>query len=398
MNTYIKTPTIKEIVKKMNNEQIKILITGDFCPHLRVEKKLLEQQFEMVYDKFNNISEECDLTISNLECPLVKESTPIQKIGPHLKASPEVIKGIKFAGIDLVTLANNHILDYGNQGLSNTLKMCSDYDIKTVGAGNNLKEASKPKYINIKNKKIAIINIAEGEFSIATKDSPGANPLDEINNFYEINEAKQNSDFALLIFHGGQESNKYPSPNLIKRCRFFADVGANAIICHHSHVISGYETYNGVPIFYGLGNFIFDWNNRPKDWYVGMMLRLEIEFNSIKYKLIPFYQNYQKVGLQFFTEKEEVEFLKEIDKINYAIKNKKVLEKEFDNFIDSSERFYLRKLLCKNKLYSQLFNFKFFLNFINTKKLLGLLNYIKCQSHREVLIGVLDSIIYKRKK
>lgn len=117
------------------------------------------------------------MVITNLECPLTLSSKTIKKTGPNLKAHPDCINGIKFGGFNVFTLDNNHIMDYGEQGWNDTINICEKNNIHYVGVGQNIKEASKSLYIIVKEKKIAIINFCENEWSIAGKNKAGANPL-----------------------------------------------------------------------------------------------------------------------------------------------------------------------------------------------------------------------------
>ena len=135
------------------SDKINIIITGDFCPHKRVEQAFLNKEFENVFNGFEKIAEDCDLSITNLECPLTLSNIPIAKTGPNLKAHPDCINGIKFGGFNVVTLANNHIMDYGEQGLIDTINACTKNNINFVGAGPNIGDAEEPFYLNIKDKK-----------------------------------------------------------------------------------------------------------------------------------------------------------------------------------------------------------------------------------------------------
>src|SRR5690606_20141744 len=116
------------------------------------------------------------------------------------KSIREVLKILK---VDLVTLGNNHILDYGEQGVVDTLNFCKKNNIKTIGAGMNLKEASEVFYLNTAEGKVAIVNFAENEWTSATTTSAGSNPMDFIDNTKQISMAKNNADFVIVIVHGG---------------------------------------------------------------------------------------------------------------------------------------------------------------------------------------------------
>ena len=96
--------------------------------------------------------------------------------------------------------------------------------------------------------------------------------------FNQIQEAKSKADFIVVVAHGGHEHYNLPSPRMKKWYRFFVDAGASAVVTHHTHIISGYEVYKDAPIFYSLGNFLFDWEGeRNKPWNKSMIIRLHFE-------------------------------------------------------------------------------------------------------------------------
>lgn len=105
--------------------------------------------------------------------------------------------------------------------------------------------------------KIAIINFFENEWSIAKEEFPGANPMNLIDNSFQIREAKASHDKVIVTVHGGHKYNNLPSPRMQKQYRFYADHSADFVVGHHTHCISSDEVYNGVPIYYSLGNFLF---------------------------------------------------------------------------------------------------------------------------------------------
>src|SRR5690606_30821804 len=139
----------------------------------------------------------------------------ILKTGPHLKADKDsTLSVLKTLNIDLVTLANNHVLDYDEQGVLDTLVFCKENSIVTVGAGKNKEEAASVFYIDSPQGKIAIINIAENEWASATDTTAGANGMDLIDNIKQIQEAKSKSNFVFVIVHGGHEYYNLPSPRM----------------------------------------------------------------------------------------------------------------------------------------------------------------------------------------
>ena len=230
---------------------------------------------KMIDKKVIDLFEQSDYNIVNLEAPVTDSETKTLKTGPNLKADRDsTLNVLQTLQIDAVTLANNHVLDYGEQGIADTLQFCKDNNIDTVGAGMNLSEAFKTLYIDSKEGKIAIVNFAENEWSAATADSAGFNPMDIIDNSYQIKKAKEIADYVVVIVHGGHEYYNLPSPRMQKQYRFYAEQGADIVVGHHTHCISGYEEYKGVPIYYSLGNFLFTENSTNDDWYTGLVLEI----------------------------------------------------------------------------------------------------------------------------
>ena len=196
---------------------IKTLFTGDFCPdHLSgFEKKVIEKG-ELIFGDSLKLIKSVDLSFVNLECPLTSSSKPINKIGKLRKCNPNCSDAL--VSFTLLGLANNHILDYGKEGLKETIKTCNDKGLSYVGAGLNIEDAQKPFYKVIKGIKFAIIAIAEHEFNQSENGKEGSAPIDLIENYKQIKEAKANSDTVILTLHGGNEFFPYPRPGLRKIC------------------------------------------------------------------------------------------------------------------------------------------------------------------------------------
>ncbi len=131
-------------------------------------------------------------------------------------------------------------------------------NIKYAGAGNDLKEASKPFVFEKNGIKIGIYCCAEREFSIATENKAGANPFDPLFSLDHIRLLKKDVDYVIVLYHGGKEHYRFPSPNLQKTCRRIVDSGADLVVCQHSHCIGCYEDWETGKIIYGQGNFLFD--------------------------------------------------------------------------------------------------------------------------------------------
>lgn len=245
-----------------------------------------------------DIIKSVDYSLANFESPIAEDGCkPITKCGPNLRCTSDAADAIKYAGFSVVTMANNHILDFGKEGLNKSIECCKKNGINVVGVGNNLEDAKKILYVEKEGKKLAIINCCEHEFSIATDVTYGANPLNPINQYYSIKDAKSNADYVVLIVHGGHEHYQLPSPRMQETYRFFIDAGADTVV-NHQHCYSGYEIYNGKPIFYGLGNFCFDIKGKPsKTWTEGYMVELNLE-DKIEIKIDPYKQYGEKATIE----------------------------------------------------------------------------------------------------
>jgi hypothetical protein len=155
--------------------------------------------------------------------------------------------------------------------------------------------------------------------------------------YWKVVSDKKQADFVVVIAHGGHEHYELPSPRMKKWYRFFVDAGASAVIGHHTHIISGYETYNEAPIFYSLGNFCFDWNglqNLP--WNKGMMVSLHFEKNQpITFDIEFFTQNNAELGLFLQTGVDKEVTQAHVKQLNEIIINDSLLEQKFNDYVQT---------------------------------------------------------------
>ncbi len=362
---------------------LKLLIAGDYYPN-GVISEMIESRD---YSFFSQVQEECnksDYSILNFESPVVNsDAPPIHKNGPCIKCSEAAMEAIKYAGFNCVTLANNHFYDYGEKGVADTLEACAKHGIDFVGGGKNLEEAKRPLMKDLNGVKLSIVNICENEFSIAKDDHGGSAPLNVVDNFYQIKDAKEKSDFVVMIIHGGTEGYQLPTPRMQETYRCFIDMGADVVINHHQHCYSGYEIYKGKPIFYGLGNFCFpqDVGESTPQWEEGYMVKLLIEDN-IRFELIPYVQCGKETCVSIVKEKSFFEG--KIKKLNEIICDKDKLKQYFEEMclktnrllaIEPIQNRYIRSLQLRNWLPS----------FLRNRQLLQISNYINCESHLDIL-------------
>lgn len=333
-----------------------------------------------------------EYSVINLECSISsgEKRTPILKWGPSLLADESIVCLIKEIGFDCVTLANNHINDYGGDGVMNTINVLKMSNLNYVGAGKNLDESNTTLYKSFDDGKLAIINCCEHEFSIATDKTPGANPLSLIRQYYAIQNAKKEADYILLIVHGGNEDYPLPSPRMKEVCHFFVDAGVDAIIQHHQHITSGYEVYHDKPIFYGLGNFYCEGkqNEEKRD---GLLVNLVFDKNSVSYNLIPYWQCPVSISFSLMNESDKTVFLQKIEGYNMIIKDDDRLRKEWESFSRSNKDNYFSFLSPYNSVLCKVLMKRHLLpKFLQSQRLMHAQNYIDCESHRDVLSYLLE--------
>jgi poly-gamma-glutamate synthesis protein (capsule biosynthesis protein) len=374
----------------LKTDPIKILITGDFCPHNRIEELALKEDFGAIFNDFIDVFKGNDLNITDLECPLTESKSARPKTGPHQKAHPDCIKILKYAGISLAAMANNHMMDYDVAGAAETIELCKANEIGTVGIGKTEEDAAKPYSVSIEGKNIAILNFADNEFLSTPDGSFNCNPLNPIQYFYDIKGVRQNHEYVIVIIHAGNEFYELPSPRTKKLFRYLVDQGADVVISHHTHAFSGYELYNSKPIFYGLGNFIYDWPGKTNSrWNKGYVVRLNVK-EKTDFEIIPLKQCNEVPGVFHLNSEENDVFIKEIDRLNKIIADDSQLETEFQKYCNSVNPMYDAFIEPNfGKRIASLRKRGLFPKLMSKRKRLLLLNITRCESHRDVLIRML---------
>ncbi len=266
---------------------MKIIIGADLVPTSSNCDLFKSGDIDQIFGKkIIEILKSADYSVFNLEVPLYNGDTPINKCGPVLSSETSTICGIKALNPYLLSIANNHILDHGEDGLISTINTLEENDINYIGAGKDLESAKKPFIIDNGEVKVGIYSCAEHEFSIASEKSPGANPFDALYSLDDIQVLKSKVDYVIVLFHGGKELYRYPTPMQQKRCRRMIEKGADVVICQHSHCVGCEEIYNNGTIVYGQGNFLFDISNCD-EFKTGLLTEINIDKTGITVSYIP---------------------------------------------------------------------------------------------------------------
>lgn len=256
-----------------------------------------------------------DIMVANSEFTVSDRGTPLNK-RYTFKASPNRLSIYREMGVDIVSIANNHVYDYGEDAFFDMLKYFKEYDISYVGGGRNIFEAKAPYYFVLNGYKIAFIAASRAEKFVitpeATSDSSGVFwAYDPTLLIETISEVKKDSDYVILLIHWGMEDSYVLEDVQMNTGRKYIDSGADLIIGSHAHTLQGMEFYNDKLIAYNLGDFIF--NRETKDTGI---LSINIDEDGIfGYKFIPCKQSNFKTMLLEGSEKTRV-----IDKMrSYSI-------------------------------------------------------------------------------
>jgi Bacterial capsule synthesis protein PGA_cap len=363
---------------------IRIVIGGDICPMGRIQNAFIEGNANEI---FHDLIEEivgADLSVANLECPLISQETPIAKAGPVLGADVRCVQGFVAAKWNVLNLANNHSFDHGDRGLHETIHTVEGAGLSVVGAGENIKDAQRPLVKEINGERIVIYSMSEREFSIADEKTPGANPLDLINFVNAIRQYKQQGIFIVLI-HGGKEYCPYPSPEMVRRCRFMVDMGADAVICCHTHCPLPWEIYADRPIVYGQGNLVFEpLKKQGATWHEGYLARLTIEAGQIGLEAVPYFQSQALPGAQKMDEAARKRFLDEMQRKSAELKDSVLLQDRWTKYCRQQREAYLAGLFGYNRLMRKVS--RLLLKTLHPKKeMLSALLLVQCETHQEIL-------------
>lgn len=209
------------------------------------------------------IMRDADIMCINNEFTYSTNGAPINNKAYTFRAHPSRVDILKELGVDIVTLANNHVYDYGEQSLIDTMATLKQADILYYGAGHNLDEAMTPVYFEIDGKTIAYVAASRAEKNKmtpqATDSSPGILHCYDTELFIQtIKEAKEKSDYVIAYVHWGTEFTYELEDVQLTTGKDFLDAGADIVIGAHPHCLQGIEYYDGKPIIYSLGNFWFN--------------------------------------------------------------------------------------------------------------------------------------------
>jgi poly-gamma-glutamate synthesis protein (capsule biosynthesis protein) len=255
---------------------------GDIMLARRVGKKIESLGVDFPFEYVAGLLSEADLTFGNLESPISSLGTAVKGKEVTLRAAPQTVGSIKKAGIDVVSLANNHAMDYGEAALMETMDILAHNGIIYTGAGANSAAARRPASFEINGIKVLFLAYSYRFHMVveAQQEHPGVAIARGEDVRSDIEKAKECADIVIVSFHWGWEYSDHPDKETRELAHLAVESGANLVIGHHPHVIQGVEAYRGGLICYSLGNFIFD--QRGTRTRRGLILRCSIGRSGVQ--------------------------------------------------------------------------------------------------------------------
>lgn len=278
--------------------ELVIQAAGDVMLGGRWEAQMARDGYLYPFERIAPELKKADLTLVNLEAPLTARGSEFRDKKYRFRVNPVAATALKKAGITAVTLANNHSMDYGVQGLLDTLQQLDKAGIGHVGAGENLAAARKPVIYDLHGTKVALLGYSltlPQEFWAAAKRA-GTAPLMEKTIKEDISAARKQASIVVVAVHWGEEAKTRLRDYQPRLGRMMIDAGADAVIGHHPHILQGIERYKRGIIFYSLGNFTFAQKSRIAERT--LLVRLHFDGDHRSAELVPINIRYQETGFQ----------------------------------------------------------------------------------------------------
>jgi poly-gamma-glutamate capsule biosynthesis protein CapA/YwtB (metallophosphatase superfamily) len=256
---------------------VTIALVGDILPAASVLDYMNKFGFDYPFRETSSLLQAADITAGNLETAITTRGKVEENKEYVYRGPKEALVPIKEAGFDFLSLANNHSMDYGWEGLRDTMDALDDADLQHAGSGIDDTEAYTPAYIDSNGMTVGfvsltrVIPISKTNWK-ADKINPGlAEAYSTERAVAAIKEARSNADVVIVMVHWGDERTDMPNKFQKSLAYAFIDAGADLVVGSHPHVLQGFESYKGKWIAYSLGNFVFPGMSPPSTAETGIL-------------------------------------------------------------------------------------------------------------------------------
>lgn len=317
-----------------DKHQASVLFTGD----IGLTESCLNND-GMYSSELLSLFSEADAVCINLELPFTPADCRMAPYThPSLKSLPEASSLLALLHPTVVNIGTNHCMDGYGEGIKKTRNLIQELEACPVGAGLNEKEARKPCFINTGNFRLCFLSYCKEGTYTARSETPGAALLSEGNLRTDIPLYSQDCDHLVVSLHMGMEFSKHVHPIYRQFAHLCVDLGASCVVGHHPHVIQGIEVYNDAPIFYSLGNFLFDnyagavtYRSYWEDRHRSIVARVVFSGNSVTHEVIPVTYTSRPMVVRIADESDSSNIRLEVERLSDSI-GTDIKETEADAF------------------------------------------------------------------
>ncbi|MDE2508621.1 MAG: CapA family protein [Planctomycetota bacterium] len=269
---------LDEILSRRDEPRLSLLAAGDIMLGDRMRAPMAMHGADYPFDGVLPLLRRADIVFGNLEGPLARRATKADRTFSY-RVRPESAASLSRAGINAVTLANNHLLDCGREGVLETLDALATANIAPVGAGRDRASAHQPAILQAGDLRVGLLAYYWNRRCAASDELPGS-ALDSVAELAaDIGGLRERVDRIAVAFHWGVPYEREPADDVRVKARLAVDLGADAVIGHHPHVVQAFEIHRGRPIFYSVGNFAFgSGNSRGEGLLAGFRFESDLTF------------------------------------------------------------------------------------------------------------------------
>lgn len=278
--------SVEELEHRLKEEPLSsFIVGGDVLLGDRGAKVIGKEGMDYPFRSIRPLLRKSKIVLANLEGPIAAKAEP-QDRNYSYRGDPQAAPALFEAGINVVTLANNHLLDCGREGVLETLEITRSAGIATVGAGSDRKEAHLPALLQSGPWRIGVLGYYWNRRTAATGRLPGSAMETDEDLARDIQALKPRVNRIVVTFHWGVPYERVPLEKDRIKAQYAIDCGADIVIGHHPHIVQEYEIYHHRPIFYSLGNFVFGSGNSKAE---GLLLSVRFEPDALSCTLFPLY-------------------------------------------------------------------------------------------------------------
>ena len=298
-----------EVLINKDNQEIKMIAVGDIMLSRGVEGRMIAHgDYRYPFLKTADITKNADIVFGNLETSIIA-GRRIQDNEMVFKTDPKAVEGLNFAGFNVLSLANNHIMNFGKAGLESTVNILDENNISHIGAGVGKDEIYKSVVKNVQGTKFSFLAFTynSDQRKTGTGDVYGVANMDVGKMKEVVQKVSMEADIVVVSMHAGNEYQIFPSSFQENFARNAIDAGADLVIGHHPHVVQTVEKYKEGYIIYSLGNFVFDqmWSNETRLGVIAEIIFQDKKIKSLKFIPIKSY-DYSQPAILEGEEKEMI--------------------------------------------------------------------------------------------